>query len=61
MKKLDVDIVLPNLRIKSTNNTNIVKLITNQKNEDLYFKSYIPYQFKKDSKYHKKTSFSGLV
>ena len=54
-KNLDVDIVLPNLRIKSTNNTNIVKLITNQKNEVIYIsRANIPYQFKKDSKYHKK-------
>ena len=48
-KNLDVDIVLPNLRIKSTNNTNIVKLITNQKNEVIYIsRANIPYQFKKD-------------
>ena len=54
-KNLDVDIVLPNLKIKSTNNTNIVKLITNQKNEVIYIsRANVPYQFKKESRFHKK-------
>ena len=31
LKNQDVDIILPNLKIKATNNTNIVKLVTNKK------------------------------
>ena len=31
LKNLNTDIVLPNLKIKSVNNTNIVKLVTNEK------------------------------
>ncbi len=54
-KNQNVDIVLPNLKIKSTNNTNIVKLVTNKKNEVIYIsRANIPYQFKNSSKYHKK-------
>ena len=54
-KNQNVDIILPNLKIKSTNNTNIVKLVTNKKNEIIYIsRANIPYQFKSSSKYHKK-------
>ena len=54
-KNSNIDIVLPNLKIKSTNNTNIVKLVTNKKNEVIYIsRANVPYQFKKESKFHKK-------
>ena len=54
-KNHNVDIILPNLKIKSTNNTNIVKLVTNKKNEIIYIsRANIPYQFKSSYKYHKK-------
>ena len=54
-KNQNVDIILPNLKIKSTNNTNIVKLVTNKKNEIIYIsRANIPYQFKSSYKYHKK-------
>ena len=32
-KNLDADIVLPSLKVKPTNNTNLVKLVSNSKNE----------------------------
>ena len=31
LKNKDIDIVLPNLKIKSTNNTNLVKIVANKK------------------------------
>ena len=41
------DIVLPNLRVKSTNNTNIVKMVTNKFDQVLYIsRANIPYEFK---------------
>ena len=55
LKNLNTDIVLPNLKIKSVNNTNIVKLVTNEKNEVLYLsRANIPYQFKKKKEFIKK-------
>ena len=54
-KNQNVDIILPNLKIKSTNNTNIVKLVTNKKNEVIYIsRANVPYQFRDFSKYQKK-------
>ena len=54
-KNLNVDIILPNLKIKATNNTNIVKLVTNSKNEVIYIsRANIPHAFKNESKYFKK-------
>ena len=35
LKNLDADIVLPNLKLKTGNNTNIVKVVTNKNNEVL--------------------------
>ena len=59
LKNLNTDIVLPNLKIKSVNNTNIVKLVTNEKNEVLYLsRANIPYQFKK---IYKKTFISDII
>ncbi len=55
LKNLDADIILPNLRLKATNNTNIVKLVTNKKNEVVYIsRSSIPFEFKNPSKFLKK-------
>lgn len=55
LKNLKADIVVPSLKIKSQNNTNIVKVVTNKKNDVLYFsRSNIPYSFKSQSQYIKK-------
>ena len=54
-KNKDADIILPNIKIKSTNNTNIVKLITNKNNDVIYIsRANVPYAFKSFSKHHKK-------
>ena len=45
------DIILPTLQIKPTNNTNIVKVILNNKNEVMYLsRANLPFSFKKDLK-----------
>ncbi len=55
LKNLNYDIILPNLRIKATNNTNIVKIVSNKKNEVLYIsRANIPYEFKFKVPYFKK-------
>ena len=55
LKNMDADIILPNLKVKSTNNTNIVKLVTNKKNQVMYIsRANIPYEFKNKAKYLKK-------
>ncbi len=55
LKNKDVDIILPNLKIKSVNNTNIVKIVSNKKNEVLYIsRANIPYEFKSKIKSIKK-------
>ena len=55
LKNLDADIILPNIKLKATNNTNIVKLVTNKKNEVVYIsRSNIPFEFKNPSRFHKK-------
>ena len=55
LKNLDADIVLPNLKLKTGNNTNIVKVVTNKNNEVLYLsRANIPYEFKEQNKYIKK-------
>ena len=54
-KNQNTDIVLPNLKVKSTNNTNIVKIVTNKKNEVLYIsRANVPFEFKDKVKYFKK-------
>lgn len=54
-KNIKYDIVLPNLKVRSVNNTNIVKIVSNLKNEVLYIsRANVPYEFKKNVKYLKK-------
>jgi len=51
-KHKDVDIVLPTLKIKFPDNPNIVKVVTNKKNEVMYLsRSKIPFEAKSKSKY----------
>ena len=51
----EADIILPNLKIPSTNNTNIVKIVSNKKNDVLYIsRANIPYEFKSKVKFIKK-------
>ena len=48
---LDVDIILPTLKTKSKNNTNIVRAVTNSKKDILYLsRANVPFEFKKDNK-----------
>ncbi len=55
LKNMEVDIILPNLKIKFSNNTNLVKLVTNKKNDVLYIsRANIPYEFKNRVKHLKK-------
>ena len=55
LENLNYDIILPNLRIKSTNNTNIVKIVSNKKHEVMYIsRANIPYEFKSKVPYFKK-------
>lgn len=52
MKNFSSDIILPTLKIKPTNNTNIVKVIKNKKNNVMYLsRSNIPFEFKKNKKF----------
>ncbi len=54
-KNLSADIILPNLQIRAVNNTNIVKIVANKKNEVLYIsRANIPYEFKSKVKFIKK-------
>ena len=49
------DIILPNIKIPSSNNTNIVKVVSNKNDEVLYLsRSNIPHEFKLKSKIIKK-------
>ena len=51
IKNIDADIILPTLQIKPTNNTNIIKVLLNNKNEVLYLsRADIPLNYKKDKK-----------
>ena len=55
LKNQNIDIILPNLKVKPTNNTNIVKIVSNKKNEVLYIsRANIPYEFRSRVKYFKK-------
>ena len=55
IKNPDADIILPYFNIKNTNNTNIVKLVVNKKNELMYLsRATIPFEFKSKSKFLKK-------
>jgi 3-deoxy-manno-octulosonate cytidylyltransferase (CMP-KDO synthetase) len=54
-KNLNVDIILPNLKIPAVNNTNIVKIVSDKNKNVLYIsRANIPYEFKKKVKYFKK-------
>ena len=51
-KNKDVDIVLPTLKVKFPDNPNIIKVVTNKKNEVLYLsRSKVPYEAKSKSKF----------
>lgn len=54
-KNKNTDIILPNLQIKSVNNTNIVKIVSNRFNDVLYIsRANIPYEFRNKIKKIKK-------
>jgi len=51
-KNISSDIILPNLKVPYSNNSNIVKLIFNKKKEVLYLtRGNVPLQFKKNINY----------
>ena len=51
IKNNDADIILPTLQIKPTNNTNIIRVLLNNKNEVLYLsRADIPLNYKKEKK-----------
>ena len=55
IKNFDADIILPTLKIKASNNTNIVKVVTDKNNNVLYLsRSNIPFEFKKRINYMEK-------
>ncbi len=55
LKNYSADIVVPNLKIKDFENRNLVKIISNKKNDILYFSRYdVPYDFNSKKKYLKK-------
>ena len=52
LKNLNSDIILPTLKIKPTNNTNIVKVIKNKSNRVMYLtRANIPFEFKSINKF----------
>ena len=54
-KNFDADIILPTLKVKSSGNQNIIKVVTNKKKEVMYLsRSTIPFDFKNTNKYFKK-------
>ncbi len=54
-KNLKSDIILPNIKVRATNNTNIVKIVTNKKNDVLYIsRANVPFEFKDKVKFFKK-------
>ena len=58
VNNMDADIILPTLQIKPTTNTNIVKVLLNNKDEVLYLsRADIPLAYKKD----KKKKFKAFV
>lgn len=55
LKNQDADIILPILKVKNVNNTNVIKVVTDKKNNVLYLsRAAIPYEFKDKIKYLKK-------
>ena len=56
-KNLDADMILPTLRINFPDNPNIIKVVTNKKNEVLYLsRSKIPFEAKSKSSFLKHLS-----
>lgn len=54
-KNDDCDIILPTLKIKSLTNQNIIKVITNLKNEVIYLsRAQLPFEFKAKNSFLKK-------
>jgi len=54
-KNISYDIILPTLKIRSVINQNIIKVITNLRNEVLYLsRAQIPFEFKKKNTHLKK-------
>ena len=54
-KNLDADIILPTLKVKFPESQNLIKVITNKKNEVMYLsRAKIPFEFKSNCKYFKK-------
>ena len=52
LKNLNSDIILPTLKIKPVNNTNIVKVIKNKNNHVMYLsRANIPFEFKHNKKF----------
>ena len=52
IKNFKSDIILPTLKIKPTNNTNIVKVVKNKKNDVMYLsRSNIPFEFRNNKKF----------
>ena len=55
IKNNNADIILPTLKVKNSNNTNIVKIVSNNLNEVMYIsRANIPFEFKNQSKYQDK-------
>jgi len=55
LKNQETDIILPTLKIASINNTNIVRVLTDIKNNVLYLsRANVPEEFRKKKKYIKK-------
>ena len=55
IKNFRADIILPVLKIKASNNTNIIKVVTDKHNNVLYLsRSNIPFEFKKRINYMEK-------
>ncbi len=55
LKNPSAHIIIPNLKIPSSNNTNIVKIVSNRKNEILYIsRANIPHEFRSKNKSIKK-------
>ena len=51
-KNNEIDVILPHLKVPFLNNTNIVKVLFNKKNEVLYIsRANVPFQFKKQTKF----------
>ena len=55
IKNPDADIILPTLKVKFPESQNLIKVITNKKNEVMYLsRAKIPFEFKSNCKHFKK-------